>query len=397
MRAVSTAAPGRSDGERTGPVGERLLASLVVGRADPRDVSARDAPALVSLALRHGLGPVLLEAVREAGIDPAGSAWAPLVEHARGVASRYLLARVEQGRIEAVLAPLGIEWVWLKGYALAHSVYPRPALRPMLDLDLLVPAERCEEAERAVRELGYRPAVDAPPMFRGVERISHHRPALRAPSGLLVEMHTRLHPSELLLPTPHLAWFRAHTVETHSADVRVRHLEPEAQLLHLCAHAILQHGEGDLRLQRYHDCHLLLSRTPRLDWETLLDQAATLGWTYAVERALTRAHDYFATPVPDHVWRALGEPGTQTPEAARATSIARALARSRAPSVRGNALGVAPSLPFGLYVGLRKLVPSPAYMRWRYAADAWRLPLAYARRWCEAARQLLGLRRRSRT
>ncbi|MBV9772414.1 MAG: nucleotidyltransferase family protein, partial [Gemmatimonadetes bacterium] len=266
MPGLSTADSGRLAVEHAGPEAERLLASLVVGHADPRDVGPGDAAALVSLALEHGLAPVLLAAVRDADVDPTGSAWAPLVEHARWVASRYLLARVEQSRIEAALAPLGIEWVWLKGYALAHSVYPRPALRPMLDLDLLVPAGRCGEAERAVRALGYRLAGDAPPMFRGVERTWHHTPALRSPSGVMVELHTRLHPSEQLLATPHLAWFRAQTVETHSAGARVRHLEPEAQLLHLCAHAILQHGEGDLHLQRYYDCHLLLSRTPQLDW-----------------------------------------------------------------------------------------------------------------------------------
>lgn len=410
MPALSTADSSRPDVEHAGPEAERLLASLVVGRADPRDVGDRDAAALVSLALEHGLAPVLLAAVRGADIDPAGSAWAPLVEYARWVGSRYLLARVEQSRIEAVFAPLGIEWVWLKGYALAHSVYPRPTLRPMLDLDLLVPADRCEEADRAVRALGYRPAVDAPPMFRGVERILHHYPALRAPSGVTVELHTRLHPSGQLLAASHLAWFRAQTVETHSADVRVRHLKPEAQLLHLSAHAILQHGEGDLHLQRYYDCHLLLSRTPQFDWKALLDRAAMLGWTYAVERALTKAHDYFQTPVPDHVWRALREPCTRTREATRATSLAVALTRdetrgtslaialtgSGAPGVRDRVLGFVPSLLFRLYVGLRMLVPSPAYMRWRYAANAWLLPIAYARRWCDIARQLLDARRRSR-
>jgi putative nucleotidyltransferase-like protein len=395
MPALSTAGLPRPDARHPGPEPERLLAALVAGRADPRDVRVGDTGALVSLAVEHGLAPVLLEAVRCAGIDPAGSAWAPLVEHARWVASRYLLARVEQARIEAALAPLGIEWVWLKGYALAHAVYPRPALRPMLDLDLLVSAERCDEADRAVRALGYRPAVDAPPVFRGVERILHHHPALRAPSGVTVELHTRLHPSEQLLAPSHLAWFRAQTVETHAGGVRVRHLAPEAQLLHLAAHAILQHGEGDLRLQRYYDCHLLLSRTARFDWPTLLDGAAMLGWTYAVERALAKAHGYFQTPVPEHAWRALREPRARTRQATRATSLAIALTRPGAASARDKALGFAPSLLYRLYVGLRVLVPSPAYMRWRYAANGWRLPIAYARRWRDIARQLFAAGRRS--
>ncbi|MBV9774496.1 MAG: hypothetical protein JO040_11130, partial [Gemmatimonadetes bacterium] len=131
------------------------------------------------------------------------------------------------------------------------------------------------------------------------------------------------------------------------------------------------------------------------DWKVLLDRAATLGWTYAVERALTKAHDYFRTPVPDDVWRALREPRAGTREAARATSLAIALTRPGATSVRDKALGFTPSLPFRLYAGLRMLVPSPTYMRWRYAADARSLPIAYARRWYDIARQLLDARRRS--
>jgi hypothetical protein len=336
---------------------------------------------------------VLLAALRDAGIDPAGSAWAPLVGDARVVAMRYLAAREEQHRIEAALAGVGVEWVWLKGYALAHSTYPRPALRPMVDVDLLVPPERADAAERAVRALGYVYATDAPPAFRGAERISHHRPALRAPSGTVVEIHTRLHPSERLLPAPYLDWFFTQTVETASAEARVRHLGPEAQLLHLVSHTILQHGEGDVHLQRYYDCHLLLSRTPQLDWREVIRVARELGWSFAVERLLTRSRDYFGTRVPDAVWVQLAEPSPASGAAAHATSHAIALSRSGVMRALSATLGSSRSWPFRLYLGLRVLVPSPGYMRWRYSATGWLLPLAYARRWLRIARKLLASRR----
>lgn len=369
---------------------ERLLASLVCGRADPREVSAPDAAALAPLALAHGLGPMLFAAVRDAGIAPAGSAWAPLAGYARDAATRYLLARVEQARIEAALAGAGIEWVWLKGYALAHTVYPRPALRPMKDLDLLVPPDRCDEAERAVLALGYRPATDAPLMFRGGGRVAHHLPTLRSPSGLLVEMHSGLHPSQLLRVSEHLHWFRAQVVETDAGGVRVRHFTPEAQLLHLAAHAILQHGEAERYLQRFLDCHLVVARTP-LDWDVVLGQAAVLDWSYALHRALARSREHFGTPVSDHVLRALAERGTA---ATRATSLAVALARPGAdePLERARVIGTAQPLHVRLYVGLRTAIPSPAYMRWRYAAKSWGLPGAYLQRWWGIARRLLGRR-----
>lgn len=314
------------------------------------------------------------------------------MENARHAAARYLLARVEQARIEAALAAAGIEWVWLKKYALAHTVYPRPALRPMKDLDLLVPPERCDDAERAVLALGYRRAADAPPMFRGDGRAAHHLPTLRSPSGILAEMHSSLHPSQLLRVSAHLHWFRAQVVETDAGGVRVRHFTPEAQLLHLAAHAILQHGEAERYLQRFLDCHLVVARAPRLNWDVVLRQGAALDWSYALHRALARSREHFGTPIPEHVVRALGERGIR---ATRATSLAHALARPGAdePLERARVIGTAQPLHVRLYVGLRTVVPSPAYMRWRYAPKAWALPGAYVRRWWGIARRLLGRRR----
>ncbi|HEV7879639.1 nucleotidyltransferase family protein [Bradyrhizobium sp.] len=380
--------------QHSGSDAERLLAALLVGRADPRHVGPALAASLVPLAVDHGVGPSLLDAVQAAQLDPAGSPWGPLVPYARLIGRRYLRARLEQARIESVLTPLGIDWVWLKGYALAHTAYPRPALRPMLDLDLLVPAERSEEAHAAIRALAYRLA-DAPPLFPGAERNLHHMPALWGPSGIVVELHTRLHPSEDVLPAAQFAWFRDQTTETQAANVRVRHFKPEAQLLHLCAHAILQHGEGELILQRYYDCHLVLSNSPQFDWRTLLNQAAALGWSFAMERAITQAHDYFQTRIPDHAWTALrARPRSRA--ARRATRLALALKRPPAASVVHKALAFAPSGLLRLYVIARLLVPSAVYMQWRYGVDARQLPLAYARRWCEFARHLRALRGRLR-
>jgi hypothetical protein len=320
--------------------------------------------------------------VQAAQLDPAGSPWAPLVPYARLIAGRYLLARREQARIESVLAPIGIDWVWLKGYALAHTAYPRPALRPMLDLDLLVPAERSEEAHAAIRALAYRLA-DVPPLFPGAERSLHHMRPLWAPSGIVVELHTRLHPSEDVLTAAQFAWFRDQTTETEAANVRVRHFKPEAQLLHLCAHAILQHGEGEL----------ILSNSPQFDWQILLNQAAALGWSFAMERALAQAHQYFQTKVPDHAWGAL-RAHSPSRAARRATRLARALKLPPAASVGHKALAFAPSGLLRLYMIARLLVPSAAYMQWRYGVDARQLPLAYVRRWCEFARHLRALRGR---
>src|SRR5688572_3051809 len=55
----------------------------------------------------------------------------------------------------------GIPAIPLKGAFLAERVYPRPALRPMSDIDLLIRPEHRVRVDALVRGLGYRRGVDA--------------------------------------------------------------------------------------------------------------------------------------------------------------------------------------------------------------------------------------------
>ncbi|MEM7342775.1 MAG: nucleotidyltransferase family protein [Chloroflexota bacterium] len=48
-----------------------------------------------------------------------------------------------------------IDVLWLKGFALAHLVYPEPALRPMRDMDLLVAPEQAILAQQTLTSIGF--------------------------------------------------------------------------------------------------------------------------------------------------------------------------------------------------------------------------------------------------
>jgi hypothetical protein len=48
----------------------------------------------------------------------------------------------------------GIPALLLKGAALVETVYPDPAQREMLDLDILVPGEQLDEASSVLTPLG---------------------------------------------------------------------------------------------------------------------------------------------------------------------------------------------------------------------------------------------------
>lgn len=80
--------------------------------------------------------------------------------------------------LDAVLGALrsaGIPAVLFKGAALALGAYPKPGLRPMVDVDLLVPFEASEEAARVLGRLGAMPTSEEPEgrraMLHGTEHL----------------------------------------------------------------------------------------------------------------------------------------------------------------------------------------------------------------------------------
>ncbi len=86
--------------------------------------------------------------------------------------------------VEALRAA-GIPVVLLKGASLAFSLYESPGLRPMNDVDLLVPARSAAAARRVLEEAGYAPATRHVDGF--LESI--HGLAFRGPEGLEVDLH----------------------------------------------------------------------------------------------------------------------------------------------------------------------------------------------------------------
>lgn len=140
----------------------------------------------LTAAERHGLAPLLYR-----HLQAAGAKLAPTVgQQLRGLYIRHRTAnRVRLRALCEILDAFdaaGIQaWV-LKGPALMSLVYADPALRPMSDLDLLVPRREAFRARQVLREIGFR----AP---GGEGRLSlddhHHLPiATRLMDGVLVQV-----------------------------------------------------------------------------------------------------------------------------------------------------------------------------------------------------------------
>lgn len=91
--------------------------------------------------------------------------------------------------IDEVLAQAGIPYIGLKGAALMPYMYKESGLRPMRDMDLLLPRENLEEAADCLRSIGYDLPREQPSQFM---RDMHQLPnATKKVNGFLssIELH----------------------------------------------------------------------------------------------------------------------------------------------------------------------------------------------------------------
>ncbi len=350
------------------------LAALLGGAVQISEFKPSDLCGMVASACQHGVAPMLYRQLQRAGIDLAAPEWQELRAARELALRRYLRFKGAFQKIHAALDAAGIENVWLKGFALAHSVYPNPALRPMRDLDVLVPYERRQDALAQILPLGY--VLESSALTDAVAQMYHHY-QLRGPAAL--ELHYRLFftHSQTLSPE-RFAWFWTQTTWQQIDARKFVCFKPEALLLHLSAHAILQHGEFEFILQRYLDVHLLIQKYPQLDWSAVYARALEFRWTYAVARTLEFTRDYFGTALPDGLIAELDAHRPADENTTRARWIQPDSTRFEATRTLMQAMTRREALSWVW----GSLFPTPEYMRWRYPIRAnWQLPFWYVWRY----------------
>lgn len=371
------------------------LAAVLSGQLDPADVSPDAWLQLADLAVSHLVGPLLLHRTEAAGIVLPSPVRSQLTRVARQAAAHYLALGLAHQQVDAALRARDISPIWIKGIVLAHTAYPDPYLRSMSDLDVLVPPDSRETAVKVLAALGYGyqddPAIlllsSGDPLAR--RWAGHHDHLHGGPTGAVVlELHTRLIADESLLPTNRMAWFFSQTTSYSVDGHPYQTLTPTAHLLYLCAHSQLQHQFPLLRWS--YDLHRLV-QVSSPDWPVVVEQAARLRWTAAVERALTGCRALFGTSLPPALLDDLRAARLPDENPARLNTYRGPGGRWR--KTREHLV----SLPLAdrLRLLTRIIFPAPAYMRRRYNVPSDRpLWLVYLARWRIALREILAAARR---
>jgi hypothetical protein len=264
----------------------------------------------LSVAGWHRLSPALHRYLASESAVPtavrAGLEQAYLANAARSAfidaALRAALAALDRAEVPAML---------LKGAALVQTVYSDPAVREMLDLDLLAPAGRLDAARDALAGLGYRAADVAGP--------DHHAPALIGEDRMLaVELHHHITIAGegVKFDTGEL-WDRAREAPgaTHLLPA------PEDLLLHICMHftrnrlggSHSRRSTGGALAQIYDIAQI--AEHDSIDWSAVADSARRYQLDASVFVALFAARE-LGVPIPEAALSGL-QPATFDPALGR--------------------------------------------------------------------------------
>lgn len=359
-----------------------LICALLRGESPtwPASSDQDGIDAFLATARSHGVAP-LLDVRFADGALPA--IWPEVIRracHADAISETVheLAARAETLRVVAALDRAGVRSLLMKGGGLAYSHYPRPALRPRADCDLLVAPSQRDAAWQILQSLGYRRISGPAGKYVGYQFELRHDD----PRGFThdVDLHWRISNAQSF------AWFFAFE-ELATAAVPVLDLgacawrlgDPHALMLALMHRAgnnqFGERGFGD-RLIWLYDFQLLVEAMTDDDVERFRRLAEAKRVAAIAIDGLRRCAEAFGSPRVQTLISKL----EHSPAAESGASFLRAGRFGR----EWLELMAIPRVGARLAYLASRVVPSVDYMRERFPDCAGHaLPLLHARRWLE--------------
>ena len=199
-----------------------------------------------------------------------------------------LLHLLKENRIPALV---------LKGPVLALQLYGNLAWRHAGDIDLLVAPHQVDQADRLLRDQGYRrisPEL-SPRQQTHFKRLVQQFEYYRTDSQLMIDLHWRLLANKFLLPLDFgQLWSRRQSLII--AGYPVPAMSRRDLLLFLSVHGA---HHAWYRLFWLNDLAEVLRQDPETDWSRLMADAAKLGALRSLAQGVVLAHLLLDAPLPE--------------------------------------------------------------------------------------------------
>lgn len=375
------------------PAGFRnFIASLLADiPAVPPEADIKEWHDLLDCLDSHGIMPILYwQIMRQPSptLHPPGEVMDELrwAFHSRSARSLQVAKQIK--KIVAAFNEQGVDLLVLKGAAFAYGLYPHPATRPHVDIDLLTKPNQIPRARSILKGLGYRCQWEMySAASAGLYKHEVFHPATSTPNCKQVELHWNFDVSSGLLNDTDADTVFSRAVEVSSElndGLTFNTLSPVDCLLAVAIHMGIHSSVDPTNLVWIYDIALLAEKLKAADdWAALQERSVAWKGRIPVERALKSAVKWVEIDIPPPFDDFSGWPRPHDSEY-------RLLSRKRQLKAVSN---WTKDSPVG---GLRKaatfaglLFPPPSHIRANYPpAHPWLLPLSYMRRWRKWAGRL---------
>ena len=253
------------------------LARVCAGSAHPDRIAEESWPALIRVALAHGVAPLLHLKTKGQALPEAASA------ELRGIYRANLARNValdeERAILQAELMRQAGPVIPLKGPQLAMWLYGDPGARQVADVDLLIRPEHLPAADSVLTRLGFVREAATLARLQRCRDVCYSRPR-EGKGELCIDLHLRLRPYG---GSDHFV-----------ARLWQEGMTRENLLLYLCLNLMVHRWA---RLQPLLDIVALL-RQGQLDWNRVEASARELEWTAGVSYCLRFASQLTGTETP---------------------------------------------------------------------------------------------------
>ena len=349
---------------------------------------AFDWDAFLAEAATEKLMPMLYEMLAGRQLLPP-MVEATLKEAYRYHAERNLFLIYELGLALDRLSQAGIAAIVLKGAALLETVYESIAVRPMLDVDILIRKELVPQALQILAEDGYRQDIE--PHSGAAFAFENEILLLKAGiEPIQLEIHWHLFDSPYYQQHLDLDWFwqqaRPLAIDRNKSLI----LGPEAQIVHLCGHLALHHSFEPSILWLVDLAEVVSCYGDDIDWELVMEQARASQLVLSLQRSINQMLAFLRPSIPSSIVRQIRSMPVDDLEN-RVFSMHHEPDRSVGHYVWSDFV-LLPNWRQKTRFLCAKLFPSPTYLRVRYdIASAYQIPLYYIWHWWIGLRSSLEL------
>jgi hypothetical protein len=254
---------------------------------------------LVKLAWKHGVTQLVYWHLAEVLPEKVPAAiLATLRDTFRGVAVRNLVLGDELRKLAKLFEINGIPMVPYKGLVLTQQVYGNLALRPILDIDLLILKEDFQRVKKLLLTERYQPLHHVSSAEEEFRLFSACEYEFVTPSSRhVVEIHWGVW-EESVFSVQAVSGVLQRSHSSSFLGLSVLTLSPEDALVFACVH-LAKHRWRELRL--ICDIAELIRVHPQMDWIRLLEIAENTHNKRLLYLGILLAHDVLGAAVPKGV------------------------------------------------------------------------------------------------